>query len=134
MRVVRGSLFVLLVVPALAACASQPAASQPAASAVASTSQSGNVQIGARTMRFETTAVEVPAGKAFKIDFDNKDAATIHDIDIHRTSAGGELVFDGATVSGPAKATYDIPALTAGTYAFVCSVHPGDMSGTITAN
>ena len=129
MRVVRGSLFVLLVVPALAGCASQPAAST-----VAATSTSGNVQIGARTMRFETTAVEVPAGKAFKIDFDNKDAATIHDIDIHRTNASGEVVFDGPTVSGPAKATYDIPALPAGTYAFVCSIHPGDMSGAITAN
>ena len=134
MRAVRRSLLVLLVVPDLAGCASQPAASQPAASAVASTSQSGNVQIGARTMRFETTAVAVPAGKAFKIDFDNKDAATIHDVDIHRTSASGELVFDGATVSGPAKTTYEIPALKAGTYAFVCSVHPSDMSGTITAS
>jgi plastocyanin len=134
MRVVRVRLFALLVVAALAACASQPASSQQAASAVASTPQSGNVQIGARTMRFETTAVDVPAGKAFKIDFDNKDAATIHDIDIHRTSASGELVFDGATVSGPAKATYDIPALTAGTYVFVCSVHPGDMSGTLKAS
>ncbi len=134
MRVVRGSLSALFVVAALAACASQPASTQPAASAVASTSQSGNVQIGARTMRYETTAVQVPAGTAFKIDFDNKDAATIHDIDIHRNGAGGELVFDGATVSGPAKATYEIPALTAGTYAFVCSVHPSDMSGTITAS
>ena len=129
MRVVRGCLFALLVLPALAACTSQPAAS-----AVASTSSSGNVQIGARTLRFETTAVEVPAGKAFKIDFDNKDAATIHDIDIHRNDASGELVFDGATVSGPAMTTYDIPALTAGTYAFVCSVHPDDMTGTIKAN
>ena len=109
MRVVRGSLFALLVVPALAACASQPPAS-----AVATLSPSGNVQIGARTLRFETTAVEVPAGKAFKIEFDNKDAATIHDIDIHKDRPSGELVFDGSTVSGPAMATYEIPALTAG--------------------
>ncbi len=77
-------------------------------------------------MHFEPDAVEAPAGKAFKIDFDNKDAATVHDIDIHLSNPGSEVVFDGAKVTGPAVATYDVPALSAGTYAFVCSVHPGN--------
>jgi plastocyanin len=32
-----------------------------------------------------------------------------------------------------ATATYDVPALAAGTYGFVCSVHP-NMTGTLTAS
>lgn len=134
MRTARTSVLMLLVMPALVACSSSPAASAPAStSAAASIPPSGNVQISARTLRFEQVAVEIPAGQAFKIDFDNKDAATVHDIDIHRDDFNGEVVFDGATIAGPALTTYDVPALPAGTYAFMCSVHPGDMRGTMNA-
>jgi plastocyanin len=34
-------------------------------------------------------------------------------------------------VTGPIIEIYDVPALPAGTYAFVCSVHP-NMTGTLT--
>jgi len=128
MRVARRSLLTLLVMPALAACSSQPANS-----AAASRPPSGNIQISAKYLRFEQVAVEVPAGKGFKIDFDNKDSATVHDIDIHRNDPNGEVVFDGSTLSGPALASYDVPALSAGTYAFVCSVHSEGMRGTMNA-
>ena len=128
MRIARISLLTPLVVLALAACSSQPAVS-----AAPSKPPSGNIQISARTLRFEQVTVEIPAGKAFKIDFENKDAATVHDIDIRRNDPNGEVVFDGATIAGPASTTYDIPALAAGTYAFVCSVHPGEMRGTMNA-
>lgn len=128
MQVARRSLLTLLLVPSLAACSAQPANS-----AAGSKPLSGNIQITAKFLRFEQVAVEVPAGKGFKIDFDNKDAATVHDIDIHRSDPNGEVVFDGSTLSGPALASYDVPALSAGSYAFVCSVHP-DMRGTMNAN
>lgn len=128
MRIARRRLLTLLVMPALAACSSQP--TNPA---TASTPPSGNIQISAKFLRFEQVAVEVPAGKGFKIDFDNKDAATVHDLDIHRNDANGEVVFDGSTLSGPAMARYDVPALSAGRYAFVCSVHPEGMRGTLNA-
>ena len=117
----------LLVMPVLAACSSQTAGSastQPANSAPASGPPTGNIHISATNLNFEPDSVEIPAGTAFKIDFNNEDSATVHDIDIHLSNPGGEVVFDGATLSGPASATYDVPALTAGTYAFVCSVHP----------
>ena len=45
--------------------------------------------------------------------------------------ASGASVFKGEIVSGK-KVTYQVPALAAGTYTFICEVHP-DMKGTITA-
>ena len=133
MPTARRHLLTLLAIPVLAACSSPPAVSQPAVSAAASGSPSGNIQISAKVLRFEQAAVEIPAGKEFKIDFDNKDSATVHDIDIHRNDPNGEVVFDGSTLSGPALASYDVPALSAGAYAFVCSVHPDEMRGTMSA-
>ena len=37
-----------------------------------------------------------------------------------------------ATITGPAEANYQVPALDAGDYKFQCSVHP-NMTGTLTA-
>jgi plastocyanin len=45
--------------------------------------------------------------------------------------AAGGSVFKGEIVSGK-QATYQVPALAAGTYTFICEVHP-NMKGTITA-
>ncbi len=43
----------------------------------------------------------------------------------------GEVVFQGEIFTGVGTKTYDIPALPAGTYAFVCTVHP-NMVGVLT--
>ena len=94
---------------------------------------SGAIAISASGVAFEQTAVDVPAGKAFQIAFDNKDAGTPHNVAIHKDSATGTEVFKGEIITGPATATYDVPALDAGTYAFGCTVHP-NMTGTLTAS
>ena len=132
MRLPRPTLLVVLAlssVLALAACTSAPAVT-PTPSAGAT---SDNVQISARGIRFEQASVDVPAGKTFKIDFDNKDPGTPHDIVIHSGDANGPVVFKGEAFSGAAVKTYDVPALEAGAYTFVCSIHPGPMAGTLTA-
>jgi plastocyanin len=49
---------------------------------------------------------------------------------IHKGSPTGEEVFQGEIVTGPTQVTYDVPALPAGPYAFVCTVHP-QMTGTL---
>ena len=41
-------------------------------------------------------------------------------------------MFKGELVTGPAVVVYDVPALPAGQYSFVCTVHP-NMTGTLTA-
>ena len=93
---------------------------------------SGAIQITAAGLAFEAAEVNVPAGEAFKIDFTNNDAGTPHNVAIHRDSATGEEVFKGEIFNGVEKRTYDVPALDAGAYAFVCTVHP-TMVGTLTA-
>jgi cytochrome c oxidase subunit 2 len=89
------------------------------------------LQVSAFNIAYEQAGLEAPAGTPFTIEFDNKDAGVPHNVSIHKDSATGQEVFKGDIFNGPAKRTYNVPALEAGTYAFVCSVHPS-MTGTLT--
>ena len=51
---------------------------------------------------------------------------------IHEESPTGPLVWEGDIFNGVETRTYEVPALPAGTYGFVCTVHP-NMTGTLTA-
>ena len=111
----------------LAACSGASAA--PATQAPASGAPAGDaVSITAKDLKFVPTQVSVKADKAFSIDFDNQDSAP-HNVKI--SAASGAEVFKGEIVSS-SKVVYPVPALAAGTYTFICEVHP-DMKGTITA-
>jgi plastocyanin len=107
------------------------ASASPAESA-GSGAEPGAVAISASRIAFEQAEVDVPAGKAFQIEFTNNDAGTPHNIAIHKGDANGEEVFKGEIFNGVDTKAYDVPALDAGPYAFVCSVHP-NMTGTMTA-
>ena len=145
MRHARLVLLALSTVLAVSACASEPAAwtyapapsktPPPSADASAGASEpaSGNVLISASGVKFEQASVDVPAAAPFKIDFDNKDAGTPHDIVIHKGDASGEVVFKGEQFNGVKLMVYDVPALEAGTYAFICSIHPTLMTGVMNA-
>lgn len=121
------------VTPRPSVAPSGSAGGSPAASgSPAGSGEAGGVSISALNVAFEQASVTAPAGKAFQITFDNKDAGTPHNVSIHKDNASGAEVFKGEIVTGPATKVYDVPALDAGTYAFVCSVHP-NMTGTLTA-
>ena len=84
--------------------------------------------IVAKDIKFQTSDVPVKADEAFDLVLDNQDGAP-HNIAI--SDGNGEEVFKGQIVTS-SKVTNAVPALAAGTYTFVCEVHP-DMQGTITA-
>lgn len=87
------------------------------------------VSIVAQGIKFTTTAVTVAAGTPFTLDFDNQDAGTPHNVQIK--DASGAQVFITDTFPGAAKKTFQVPALTAGAYPFLCTIHP-TMTGTLT--
>lgn len=89
-----------------------------------------DVTIRAQGIQFLDRSVVVPAGRPFTLAFANLDAGVPHNVDIR--SEAGQNLFVGEIVSGVDARVYDVPALPAGTYPFVCSVHP-NMTGTITA-
>jgi mono/diheme cytochrome c family protein/plastocyanin len=107
------------------------ASSSPSGSPGASASAPAGsvVQVSAQNIAFEQSQISAPAGSPFTIHFDNKDAGTLHNVAIK--DASGAEVFNGQIITGPAQADYQVPALNAGTYTFVCSVHPS-MTGTLT--
>jgi len=87
------------------------------------------VQEAALNIQFVNRDLAAPADAAFSIEFDNQDAGTVHNIEIK--DASGAQVFKGDLVTGPSKVTYNVPALKAGSYPFVCTVH-ANMTGTVT--
>jgi plastocyanin len=115
---------------ALAACSGADAApaTTSAPPAPAGNPSGDAATIVAKDIKFTQTALSVKAGHAFDLVFDNQDGAP-HNVAI--SDAAGKGVFKGDIVSN-AKVTYQVPALAAGTYSFVCEVH-ADMKGTITA-
>ena len=93
----------------------------------------GSYTIVAMGVKFDLTTLTVDGGKSFQILFDNQDAGIPHNVAIHEGSVGsvGKELYAGAIFPGIAKQTYDIPALNAGSYVFICTVHP-NMVGTLT--
>lgn len=78
--------------------------------------------------KFNADCLAAPANQAFKINFDNKDQLT-HNIQILESHSASDAMFDAGIVPHGLK-TLDVPALKAGTFAFHCKIHPGQMSGT----
>jgi plastocyanin len=115
--------------PGSAAPASAGPSTAPASAPAGGGGAGTPVQISAQGVQFEQKDVTAPAGTAFTIHFDNKDAGQPHNVAI-KDGSGAEI-FKGDIVTGPAAVDYQVPALTAGSYTFVCDVHP-NMTGTLT--
>ena len=81
---------------------------------------------------FDTQSLEVAANTAFAINLDNKDpAGTPHNVELRKTD--GTVILDPTPVDGGQSTTYVYAALPAGTYTFICRVHPiPAMTGTLT--
>jgi plastocyanin len=105
-------------------------APSPSASAAASGGAGSDLLISAQGIKFSTKDLKAPADKAFSIAFENNDPGISHNVDI--LDANKTSVFKGAVFPGVATQTYQVPSLKAGTYSFICDVHPNVMTGTLT--
>lgn len=133
MRPLARGFAIALIATVAIACGGGGATNAPASAAASPTASSSapagsGLTVVAKDLAFDTTALTAKADTAFTIDFDNKDSAP-HNIAIK--DATGAAKFKGEIFAGPAKKTYDVPALAAGAYTFWCEVHP-NMTGTLT--
>jgi cytochrome c oxidase subunit 2 len=111
-------------VPAPSGSAPAPGGSAPAGGST--------LTLTAASIQYVEKTLTAPAATPFQIEFDNQDAGVPHNVTIHKDSPTGEQLFAGDVFPGVAKKTYDVPALAAGTYSYVCVVHPTTMIGTLT--
>ena len=88
---------------------------------------------GAATGGFEPDTLEAPADTPVTLEFDNQDATAPHNIVIKDSGGADVSIGDTSPFTGPEKRSYAVPALAAGEYSFLCSVHATTMTGTLTA-
>ena len=89
---------------------------------------------GAAADGFDTDTLAVKADAPIALEFDNQDPNVPHNVVIFDgPDEQAPELFKGELVTGPAKMTYQVDALPAGSYFFHCEVHPSTMQGVIDA-
>ncbi len=86
------------------------------------------VEIAANNTQFDIDSFEVPADTAFCIAFENQEDVP-HNVAIYD---GGTALFQGDILDSAGSVVYEVPALPAGEYRFICDVHPQAMVGDVT--
>ncbi len=86
-------------------------------------------ELSALNIEFSTDTLQAPADQPFVIHFKNDDDGVPHNVEIK--DASGAPLYTGEIITGVSEINYSVSALAAGTYPFVCTVHP-NMTGTLT--
>ena len=82
------------------------------------------VTIVAKDLAWDTACVQAPEGVPFTIVVDNRDSGVQHDL--HVKGLPGDPQTD--LEAGPVRQRLPLDALRAGTYEYVCDIHP-NMAG-----
>jgi len=88
------------------------------------------VTLVASGIKWTTTTLTVKAGEPFVLVLDNQDAGVPHNAQFK--DPAGAVVYTSDTFNGVETREFPVPALTAGAYPFICTIHP-TMTGTLTA-
>jgi plastocyanin len=88
-----------------------------------------DVVVHAKDFKFAEASLTGPADRPFTLELVNEDAGTAHNVELK--DGAGASVYKGEIFSGVDTRVYDVPSLAAGTYTFLCTVHPS-MTGSAT--
>jgi mono/diheme cytochrome c family protein/plastocyanin len=87
---------------------------------------------GAASSGFDPTTLEAKANTAFTLTFDNQDTGVPHNVVVQNPDGTPVSMGDITPFAGPAKKSFAVPGLKAGSYKYLCQVHPTTMTGTLT--
>jgi plastocyanin len=88
-----------------------------------------DVVLHAKNIAFAEASLTGPADRPFTLALVNEDAGTPHNVELK--DGAGASVYKGEVFNGVETRVYDVPPLAAGTYTFLCTVHPS-MTGSAT--
>jgi hypothetical protein len=114
--------------PAPSGEAPAPSGEAPAPSGEAP-APAADITLTAFNIAFDQTEISGPADRPFTIALVNNDPNIPHNVELK--DAGGAVAWVGDIFNGVETRVYEVPALPAGAYTFLCTVHP-NMTGTAT--
>jgi plastocyanin len=90
------------------------------------------LELVARGAKWDQTKMTAPAGKIWHVKVESKDTLGHHNFVVASGKTFPERIYTSKNLLPLTTVTYDIPALPAGSYLFICTVHPDSMTGTLT--
>jgi hypothetical protein len=107
----------------------EPSSSAPSLSADPDAPTSNvTVKLAVVTRRFVDTELTAPADKTWKLEIDDQGTeAVMHNF----TVVSGQLTVYQTPFWGHGQSQFVVGGLPAGTYLFVCTIHPGPMRGAL---
>jgi plastocyanin len=89
------------------------------------------VQVVASHTKWIPADLTAPAGKVWHVKIEDRDSNQHHNFTVASGRTFEERIYQ-VTNFVQGSYTFDIPALPAGTYLFICTLHPESMTGNLT--